>query len=314
MERSTFPLLLRYPASVPDRFCGGVVALGNFDGVHLGHRHVLGAVQQLASGRPVSVVSFYPHPVRVLRGDNEPRALSTLREKREQFGGLGVDLVYGIHFTKSFSHVTAQEFIERVIVGALRAKLLVVGEDVAIGHRREGNLEYLRRELPKYGVALHVVPTLKLDGERPSSRRIRQLLLDGDVRRAREMIGAPFAVSARVGHGDKRGQQIGFPTANVMTGGRLLPKRGVYACKVEISGETFDGVANIGVRPTFNGTGERLEVHILKQALGSLYGKRLRVNFVERLRDELKFDSISQLRDRIARDVKDAERALRHGG
>jgi len=311
MDRSTLPLLRRFPASVPQHLKGGVVALGNFDGVHLGHRHVLQSLASLTKGAPAVVVSFYPHPVRVLRGDKEPRALSSLREKRERFGELGIQLLYGIHFTKEFSKVSAKDFIERVLVQALRAKTLVVGEDVAIGHKREGNLGYLQAELPKYGIALHVVPKFLSHGERPSSRRIRELLLDGDVRGAAALVGAPFTVSARVGHGDKRGQKIGFPTANVMCGTRLLPKRGVYAVKVDLDNASYHGVANIGVRPTFNGVGERLEVHILNQNFLSLYGKRLSVSFIDRLRDEKKFGSLEDLTAQIKRDVVDAEARLR---
>lgn len=310
MDRSILPLLLRYPAPVPAHLRGGIVTLGNFDGVHLGHRHVIEALHQAGKGLPVVVVSFYPHPVRVLRGDKEPRALSSLREKRERFGELGISLLYGIHFTRAFSLVSARDFIEQVLVKALDAKILVVGEDVAVGHKREGNLGYLQTELPKYGIALHVVPQFLSQGERPSSRRIRELLSGGDVRAASALLGAPFTVSARVGHGDKRGQKIGFPTANVMCGMRLLPKRGVYACRVRVGDDDFDGVANIGVRPTFDGVGERLEVHILNQHFESLYGKRLHVSFIDRLRDEKKFNSLEELTSQIKLDILDAERRL----
>lgn len=311
MDLSILPLLLRFPAQVPQHLKGGVVALGNFDGVHLGHRHVLQSLREVSQERPSVVVSFYPHPVRVLRGDREPRALSSLREKRERFGEFGIQLVYGIHFTRSFSKVTAKEFIERVLVSALGAKVLVVGEDVAIGHNREGDLQYLQSELPKYGIDLRVVPKFLARGERPSSRRIRQLLGEGDVRSAAELLGAPFTISARVGHGDKRGQKIGFPTANVMSGARLLPKRGVYAVQVGLGDDTFQGVANIGIRPTFGGVGERLEVHILHQHFPSLYGKRLHVSFVDRLRDEKKFNSLEELTAQIKIDVVNAEARLR---
>ena len=314
MTRSTVPHLLRFPAPVPSRLRGGVATLGNFDGVHLGHRHVITALNEVAGERPRIVVSFYPHPVRVLRGDKEPRALSSFREKWERLGELGVELLYGIHFTRDFSKVTAKQFIERVLVEALGAKELVVGEDVAIGHKREGDLAYLQRELPAYGIALRVVSKRLEEGERPSSRRIRQLLLEGDVRGAATLLGAPFTISSRVGHGDKRGRQIGFPTANIMCGTRLLPKRGVYACQVNIEGRDYEGVANIGLRPTFNGVGERLEVHILNEHFPSLYGRRLHVSFIDRLRDELKFNSVDELKAQIARDIDDATRRLRHGG
>lgn len=313
MTLSTVPHLLRFPAPVPARLKGGVVTLGNFDGVHLGHRHVIAALNNAAGIHPRVVVSFYPHPIRVLKGDKEPRALSSFREKWERFGELGVELLYGIHFTREFSKVTAKDFIERVLVDALGATTLVVGDDVAIGYKREGDLAYLQRVLPTYGIALHVVPKLLEQGERPSSRCIRASLREGDVRRGAVLLGAPFTISARVGHGDKRGRQIGFPTANIMCGTRLLPKRGVYACMVNIEGRDYDGVANIGLRPTFNGIGERLEVHILNEHFPSLYGRRLHVSFIDRLRDELKFNSVDELKAQIARDIEHATRRLRDG-
>lgn len=310
MKSDTRTHLYRHPASLPTSLRGGVVALGNFDGVHRGHQQVIAELSRLAGARPAVVVSFYPHPVKVLRGSSEPKALSSLREKRDRLGELGIKLLYGIHFTKEFARVTAKQFIEDVLVKALDAKALVVGEDVAIGFKREGNLEYLKRELPKYSIELHVVPTFTSNHERPSSRRIRELLNDGDVRGAADMIGAPFTVSARVGHGDKRGRTIGFPTANVCTGTRLLPKRGVYSCRVKYEGHEYPAVANIGVRPTFNGHGERLEVHIIGTTFESLYGKRLHVRFVDRLRDEKKFASIDELKAQIAQDVESAKKSL----
>lgn len=310
MDSSALPLLLRFPAIAPQRYRGGIVTLGNFDGVHLGHQHVITSLKGIGKGLPATVVSFYPHPVKVLRGGSEPRSLSSLREKREKCGELGIDLIYGIHFTKAYSRVSARQFIEEVLVRALATKILVVGEDVAVGHNREGNLAFLQRELPAYGITLHVVPKFTLNGVRPSSRTIRELLREGNVADAAALIGSPFTVSARVGHGDKRGQRIGFPTANVASGKRLLPKRGVYACLVEIEGQTHPAVANIGVRPTFQGVDERLEVHVIGQQLKSLYGTRIHVGFVARLRDEKKFNSIDELKAQINLDIQHAQNEL----
>ena len=313
MNEVTAPYIIRYPAQVPEHLRGGVVSLGNFDGVHLGHQQVLAAAKQAGKGLPLTVVSFYPHPVQVLRGISELRTLSSLREKREKFAARGVRLLYGIHFTRDFSRVTADQFIQRVLVEALAAKIVVVGEDVAIGHNREGNLEYLQRALPSYGITLLVVPKLELQGVRPSSRRIRQLLVEGEVKEAAELLGEPFTVSARVGHGDKRGSKIGFPTANLACRGRLLPKRGVYACRVTVKGRSYNAVVNIGVRPTFNGSGERIEVHIPGESLGTLYGERMWVSFLARLRDERKFSSIEELKTQIGVDIVEAEKRLRDG-
>jgi riboflavin kinase/FMN adenylyltransferase len=186
----------------------------------------------------------------------------------------------------------------------------VVGGDVAVGKGREGNIDFLRRTLPEYGIDLTVVPRLEIAGVKAGSRSIRESISAGLVREAAEIIGEPFTISARVGHGDKRGSQLGFPTANIAVGSRLIPRSGVYACRVEVDGRSYEAVANIGTRPTFNGTGERLEVHILDFEPRSLYGVRIHVGFIERLRDERRFQSLDQLKAQIQVDITDARRIL----
>lgn len=300
--------LARYPQSVSERFKRGAVTIGNFDGVHRGHEALLAELKRIAGDRPAVVVSFYPHPIRVLRRDARLRYISSIREKAESFGALRIDLLYFIHFTKVVAEMSADEFIREVLVKALDAKDLVVGEDVAIGKGKEGNLAFLRRELPRFGIKLHVVPALAVEGVKAGSRKIREHIENGDVKGAAEIIGAPFTISARVGHGDKRGSAIGFPTANIAVGSRLIPKRGVYACRVEVDGMNYDAVANIGIRPTFQGDSERLEVHILDFQPRSLYGKRIHVGFIARLRDEKKFVSIDNLRAQIQLDIEAARK------
>jgi riboflavin kinase/FMN adenylyltransferase len=312
MTASKRSVLVRYPRDIPEEFRGGVATIGNFDGVHLGHEHIVRALTAHGHGRPAAVITFYPHPVKVLTGSSEPRAISSIREKAERFGGLGVSLVYLVHFTRSISQMTAQQFIEEVLVKRLAIRGLVVGEDVAIGRKREGTLDYLAKELPKYSIQLHVVPQLQIAGVRPGSRIIRALLEQGEMERAQVLLGAPFTISARVGHGDKRGAQLGFPTANVALHRRLTPKRGVYACRVEVDGVKYRAVANVGVRPTFNGAGERLEVHLLDYSGESLYARRLKVTFLSFLRDEMKFDSAVQLKAQIEIDVQAARVLLGH--
>jgi riboflavin kinase/FMN adenylyltransferase len=291
---------------------GGAATIGNFDGVHRGHERVLQHLRQVAQGSPAVVISFYPHPLRVLRRDSGLRYISSVREKAERCGELGANLLYYVHFTKQIAEMSAAQFTEAVLVNAMGIKHLVVGEDVAIGKGREGTLEWLRAALPKYGIALHVVPKLEIHGSKAGSRKIRELIELGDVTEAAALIGAPFTISARVGHGDKRGSAIGFPTANIAVGTRLIPRRGVYACWVRIEGKTYKAVANIGVRPTFNGAGERLEVHILDFVPRSLYGVRMHVSFVARLRDEQRFESIDALRKQISQDIEDARARLLH--
>jgi len=306
--------LARFPRALPQQWRGGVVAIGNFDGVHLGHEKVFQVVKQVSAGtKPRIALSFYPHPIRVLRGGDEPRCLSSVREKAERLAALKVDVLYLVHFTKRFSRMSAQDFVDEVLVRALGASAVVVGEDVAVGHNREGNREYLAQELPKRGIELHIVPRFELSGVRPGSRAVRSRVEEGDVRGAAELMGSPFTISARVGHGDKRGTSIGFPTANIAVQRRLIPKRGVYACRVEVLGAHYDAVANIGVRPTFNGRGERLEVHIIDFTPQSLYGKRMHVSFIDRLRDEKRFGSIEELRAQIAADIERARELMAHG-
>lgn len=304
--------MMRYPQQVPETLRSGVATIGNFDGIHKGHQRVLKQLRATAAGRPAIVISFYPHPIRVLRPEAGLRYISSVREKAERCGALGVDLLYFVHFTSAMSQMSAVEFIEKVLVGALGIAELVVGEDVRVGKNREGDLEFLQRTLPDFGIRLHIVNKLAIDGVKAGSRKIRELIEQGHVSEAQELIGEPFTISARVGHGDKRGSLLGFPTANIAVGPRLIPRRGVYACKVTIEGKSFAAVANIGIRPTFNGSGERLEVHILDFAPRSLYGIRMHVGFVARLRDEKRFDSIEALKTQIAHDVQAARERLQH--
>lgn len=305
--------LARFPRRLPEQWRGAAVAIGNFDGVHLGHERVFKELCAVAGDAPKLALSFYPHPIRVLRGGNEPRWISSVREKAERMASLGVDVLYLVHFTKEFSRMSAHEFLDRMLVEALGAAAVVVGEDVAVGLNKEGNLDFLKRELPLRGIRLHVVPRFELDGVRAGSRAVRQMVEQGNVSGAARLIGAPFTISARVGHGDKRGSAIGFPTANIAVGKRLIPRRGVYACRVRVGGEQYSAVANIGIRPTFNAHEERLEVHILDFVPHSLYGKRMHVSFIERLRDEMKFSSVDELCAQIGLDITAAREILSNG-
>jgi len=206
--------------------------------------------------------------------------------------------------------MSAREFVDRVLFEGLGLSGLLVGPDAAFGRSREGNIDFMTRELPKLGVAFSVVSEFEVAGERPSSREIRDLLGRGELPRAAAMLGRPFSISARVGHGDGRGRQLGFPTANLICGDRLLPRYGVYACWASFAGKRFGAVCNIGVRPTFDGLAERVEVHLLDMPFESLYGRRLEVEFVGRVRDEKKFSSAVELVAQIADDVSRARELL----
>jgi riboflavin kinase/FMN adenylyltransferase len=302
--------LARYPKDIPASLRGGVVTLGNFDGVHLGHEHVVRSLREAAAGDSCTVVSFYPHPLQVLRRVDDVRHITSLREKRERLGQLGIDILYLVHFTPQLAQMSAQAFIENVFVRALGARCLVVGEDAALGRGREGDISFLQANLPKYGIALQIVPKFDTSAGRPSSRAIRACIAQGDVKGASALLGRQFSISARVGHGDKRGGTIGFPTMNIAAGRRLLPARGVYVCRATIDGIEHPAVANIGTRPTFNGLGERLEVHVLDCDPGPMYGRRVEVTFVDRLRDERRFASVDELKVQIVCDVMQARTLL----
>ncbi len=306
--------ILRYPSRLDPIDRGGVATIGNFDGVHRGHQRLLEVVAGVPGVGTRTVVSFYPHPLQVLRPNEGIQYLSTIREKRERLRACGVDLLYLVRFTPRVAEMSAEEFVARVLVEALGVRTVVLGEDAAIGRGRQGTVTALRGYLAAHGVDLVVVPHLVLGAVRPSSRVIRGLVQAGDVRGAATLLGEPFSVCGRVVRGDGRGGAVvGFATANLATSGRLLPACGVYACRVALDNRSYHGVANIGRRPTFDGVGERLEVHLLEWSGGPLYGRRLEVAFIERIREERRCASLQELRQLIASDVVRARKILIEG-
>jgi riboflavin kinase/FMN adenylyltransferase len=301
--------VLRYPSVVPESLRNGSATLGNFDGVHSGHAQLLKAVVGSDAGKKI-VISFYPHPVRVLRGVTDLHQITSVRDKAEALARHSIDLLYLVHFTPLIAHMSASEFIQELFVRALGIRRLVVGEDAAVGRGREGTVPFLAAELPKYGIQLQTIPQYQIESVRPSSRLIRTMLQSGDVAGARVLLGRFFSLNCRITHGDGRGRQIGFPTANLIVGDRILPGIGVYACLASCEGVNYRAVANIGTRPTFNGAGVRLEVHLLREPPASLYGKRLTVSFVERVRGEIRFPDVGALQRQISSDVQDANKIL----
>lgn len=302
--------LWRYPKRLPDSLRGGAVALGNFDGIHRGHQAVFSFLKAIEAEIPTGVVSLYPHPLTVLRPAQAPGLLSTVRERYEVIRNLGVSYFYALHFTKHLASISAADFIAQVFVERLGVRHLVVGRDAAIGRGREGNVEYLQRVLPQYGITLHIVPELLIDERRASSREIRRLVSEGDLKGAAMLLGRPVAVTGRVVHGDARGRTIGFPTANLSTAERLLPLCGVYAARVTVEGNVHSAVVNIGTRPTFRGSGQRVEAHLLNYSGGDLYGQRMHIAFIARLRDEQRFTSVEELVVQIQRDCEGALKLL----
>ena len=290
---------------------GATVALGNFDGVHLGHAKVLAGAHAGRPDAPLAVLSFEPHPRELFRPDDPPFRLTLADERAEALGGLGVRLLYELRFDRGFSDITAEQFVAEVLHCGLGAKHLASGPDFAFGHRRGGDAAFLAVRAEALGMGLTVVPPLADAGGPYSSTRIRRLLQDGYPERAAAELGRPWAIRGPVTPGDRRGRTIGFPTANVPLGRHLEPARGVYAVTVRLpGGATAPGVANIGRRPTVNaGPESRLEVHLFDFAT-DLYGQDIAVALHSFLRAERKFTGLDELKAQIALDAAEARRLL----
>jgi riboflavin kinase/FMN adenylyltransferase len=288
------------------------LAVGVFDGVHRGHQAL---VQRLRSGAHDAAAlalaaTFDPLPVQVLAPGAPPSALSDANQRADLLARAGADAVVLFRFDEAFAALSATAFVERVLhAGDVRR--IVVGPDFRFGHRREGDVAFLERVGRERGVAVDVVAPVEIGGAVVSSTRIRNLLVAGDVRGAAELLGRPYAVSGRVVHGDKRGRALGFPTINVATPPeRLLPRDGIYATRVTIESATHAAATSLGVRPTFGGTERALESYLL-DVTADLYGEDVTMAFIERLRDELRFESPEALVEQIARDVEATRTALR---
>lgn len=291
------------------------LALGVFDGVHAGHRAVIARAVDAsrAQGGLAGLVTFDPHPIRVLAPAKAPASLlATLDHKARIAGSLGVELFVPLHFDLAFAAMEASEFIARLC--AAPVKTLAVGEDWRFGHNRSGDTAFLQREAAERGFLLEAVPAVRFDGERISSTRIRQAIRDGNLEAASHMLGRPYSICGEVRHGAQLGRKIGFPTANIDTGDVQLPPDGVWAVRVDDgTGTLHNGVANLGHRPTVGGTGRLLETHLLDYH-GDLYGKSIDVRFVKHLRPETKFPSLEALQAAIAADVAAARVVLRSPG
>ena len=298
------------------------MTIGAYDGVHLGHRAVIAEVRELATrlGVQTVVVTFDKHPAMVVRPDSAPRLLCDLEQKLELLADAGVDTTYVVHFDEERASETAEAFVDEVLVGCLGARAVVVGEDFHFGHRRGGNVDLLRtmgatRGFTVEGLALVGVDgTPATDGPNVSSTAIRTLLADGDVTAAAALLGRPHEVRGIVEHGDKRGRELGFPTANLQIPPEIqLPADGIYAGWFERADGTVHPTAmSLGHRPTFYDRPQGaplLECNLLDFA-GDLYGEAVKVRFVERLRGEVKFESIEGLTDQMRADVEQTRSIL----
>ncbi|MDR1068425.1 MAG: bifunctional riboflavin kinase/FAD synthetase [Clostridiales Family XIII bacterium] len=294
---------------------GTAVALGHFDGVHKGHVKLIAQMTAYAAkhGLASCVFTFSNSPKNFMRGKTVVKSILTQTEKRELIRGLGVDYLVSVPFDETFHEMTPRAFIDDLALGAMRAKAIGCGFNFRFGKNAKGDTGTLERAATAEGFVLNVLPPVKINGVLVSSTMIRELIQAGDVGLCVNYLGRRFALSGAVIHGEANGRKLGFPTANVVPPeGMVLPADGVYATLVSIGKEqeARPAVTNIGVRPTFGGKVRLSETHVLDFD-GNLYGKTIRVEFVKRLRGEVKFDSFDQLSAQIASDSRNAKRVLR---
>jgi riboflavin kinase/FMN adenylyltransferase len=302
--------LIRGLHNLKPRHHGCVATIGNFDGVHLGHQAVIGqlAVKSGDIGVPTTVITFEPQPREYFTHGHTPARLTRLREKLQALRRYAVDRVLVLRFDARLADMEAEEFIDRILIAGLGVRYLVVGDDFRFGHRRAGDFAMLQRAGDAHGFQVVNLHTFSIDGERVSSTRIRDALADGDLAAAEKLLGRPYRMSGRVARGDQRGRTIGFPTANLHLHRKKVPLSGVFA--VELFGlerEPVQGVANVGTRPTVDGTRTLLEVHLFDFDR-DIYGSYVDVDFLHGIRDEVRFESFDALKAQIARDVEAARR------
>jgi riboflavin kinase/FMN adenylyltransferase len=300
-------------------FPGGVITIGNFDGVHIGHQALFYEVIERAhaiKGTSIAM-TFEPHPLQVLKKNASPPVITVFEQKVELIERSGIDVLISIPFTLEFAAISAQSFVEDLLVRRIGMKAIVVGEDYAFGKNREGNIDLLNSLASRLGfevIVTSLIRTVQGTLERISSTAIRESVQAGEMQYACRMLGRYFQIRGTVVAGrDRGGKLLGFPTANLKLEDELIPKTGIYAVTVETRGSLLQGVANIGYSPTFDDRQFTVEVHIL-DFKDFIYGQRIRVNFIKRIRDEIKFSSLSALKDQIAKDVETARRLLAENG
>jgi riboflavin kinase/FMN adenylyltransferase len=296
---------------VPTDFGPTVISVGNFDGVHLAHRYVLGEVVKRAQeiGGRSMVLTFDPHPTRILRPDVAPKLITPLPRKLELLTKTGVDATLVLPFTRDLSLTTAEDFAREILGKRLRAREVHEGENFHFGHRAAGDTKRLMEYGREAGFGVKAYPYMQIRGDKVSSSRIRQLLRDGDVSQARHLLGWVFSLVSTPGRGRGYGHKYTVPTINLTRYDELAPKDGVYITRTQVNGECFDSVTNVGNRPTFGAESFAIETHLLNfHPLELTAETKVELWFLRRLRDEMRFPSVDDLRAQIAKDVKKARR------
>jgi phosphoribosyl 1,2-cyclic phosphate phosphodiesterase len=290
---------------------GSVLAIGNFDGIHLGHQAILrAAVQRATKTKDVATaLTFDPSPRKVLRPESAPMRVSTNAQRMEWFGTVGLEAAVVLPFTLDLARLSPEEFVEQILVRGLHVRAVLVGENFRFGHRQGGDVALLRELGARHGFAVEIIPPLALDGEIVSSTAIRREIAAGNVTHAARLLGRPFALTGEIVSGTGTGRRFTFPTLNLKPEQELLPARGVYVTRTLLEGESKSrrSVTNVGMRPTFNGASLSVETHLLDFS-GEVTAKRMEVRFWKRLREEKKFAGPEDLRAQIARDIASARR------
>jgi len=287
-----------------------VVTSGTFDGVHRGHQKILSRLQEISAkqqGETV-VLTFWPHPRMIVSNDSQNlQLLSTIEEKIALLGQLGIDHLIILPFTRAFSELSSEEFIQQILVDRIGTKKLVIGYDHRFGRNREGSFDFLQKVAPSYGFDVEEIPSQDIDALAVSSTRIRKALSQGEVATATELLGRPYAFSGTVVKGQQLGRTLGYPTANieVRENYKLIPANGVYAVRVRQANHLLNGMLNIGVRPTIDGSSRTIEVHLF-EFNQDIYGEHLEIQLMHYLRPEMKFAGIQALVQQLHRDKEAA--------
>ena len=296
-------------------FKNAVISIGNFDGVHIGHQALFHEVIEKAdaiNGTSVAM-TFEPHPLRVLEQSNLPPLITLYEQKIELISRSAIDVLICVPFTREFAALSARDFVADLLIKRIGMSAIVVGEDYTFGRNREGNLEFLQSMAGQFNFEVIRVDWIQIAKKHPgriSSTRIRELVMEGKVAEVQQLLGRHYQIRGLVTTGrDRGGKLLGFPTANINLHDELCPKTGVYAVTVEFRSQHFEGVANIGFSPTFEDRLFTVEVHIL-DFNQNIYGQKIRINFVKRIRDEIKFANIEQLSEQIKQDVIEARNIL----
>lgn len=303
--------IIRGIANIKNQISQCVLTLGNFDGVHLGHQQLINHLitQGKRLNLPTVVMLFEPQPLEFFCPDNAPSRLTSFQEKVILIEKLGIDYIIAIPFNQTFAKMSADDFIQDWLINKLQAKYIAIGDDFRFGYERKGDINLLEHYAQTYGFAVESIPTFVFDHLRVSSTAVRKALSNNDFQLAHCLLGRNYAIAGRVIHGNALARQLGFPTANIHLHRKKPALQGVYLVKVKnsCSQQSYHGIANIGIRPTIEGKKAILEVNLFDFS-GDLYGQYLDVTFVKKLRDEKKFNSLTELKEQITQDVCTAKK------